>query len=76
MDIFSSRLKLCRWGAYSIDLVSSDFLLFGPVKEALTGRRFADDDEVNEELYEWLRTQQKPLYSDASKTFVGIWAKY
>jgi hypothetical protein len=75
MDILSSRLKLYLWEAYSLDLVSSDFRLFGPIKEALRVRRFADD-EVNEVLYDWLRTQPKPLYSDACKKLGDHWAKY
>ena len=34
--------------AYSSDLAPSDFHLFGPLKNALRGRRFAADDEVKE----------------------------
>jgi hypothetical protein len=37
MDMFSTRLKLYRSEAYSLDLVSSDFHLFEPIKEALRG---------------------------------------
>ena len=29
---------------YSPDLTTSDFYLYGPLKDALLGRRFADDD--------------------------------
>jgi hypothetical protein len=41
-----------RWNVlprppYSTDLASSDFHLFGPLKDALRGRRLADDDELN-----------------------------
>jgi len=32
--------------AYSPDLAQSDFLLFGPLKEALGGKIFRADDEV------------------------------
>jgi histone-lysine N-methyltransferase SETMAR len=32
--------------AYSPELAPSDFHLFGPLKNALRGRRFAADDEV------------------------------
>jgi hypothetical protein len=52
MDIISSRSKLYLSEAYNLDLVSSDFRLFEPIKEALRGRRFADDDEVNEAVYD------------------------
>jgi len=60
MDIFSSRPKLYCSEAYSLDLVSSDFHLFEYIKEAIRGRRLADD-EVNEAVYDWLRPHQKPF---------------
>jgi len=60
MDIFSIRPKLYCSEAYSLDLVSSDFLLFEAIKEKLRGRRFADNDEVNEAVYDGLRSNQKP----------------
>jgi hypothetical protein len=40
----------------------SDFHLFGPLKEALTGHRFADHDEVKEAVHDWLRTQPKRFF--------------
>jgi hypothetical protein len=61
MDIISSRPKLYSGEAYSLDLVSSDFHLFEAIKEAVRGRRFADDDEVNEAVCDWLRPNQKPF---------------
>ena len=70
MDMFSSSLKLYRSEAYSLDLVSSDFHLFEPIKEALRGRRFANDDEVNGAVYDWLRTQPKTFDFDACKKLV------
>jgi hypothetical protein len=76
MDMFSSSLKLYRSDAYSLVLVSSDFLLFEPIKEALSGRRFANDDEVNGAVYDWLRTQPKTFDVDACMKLVDHWAKY
>jgi hypothetical protein len=32
-----------------------DFHLFGPLKNHLGGRRFADDEEVETEVRKWLR---------------------
>jgi len=61
MDIFSSGPKLYCSEAYSLDLVSPDFHLFQDIKEAMRGRRFAGDDEVNETVYDWLRPNQKPF---------------
>jgi hypothetical protein len=51
MNIFSSRQKLYCSKANSLNLVSSDFLQFEAIKEALRGRRFADDEEVNVAVY-------------------------
>ena len=45
--------------AYSPDLAPSDFHLFGPLKEALSGRRFSCDDEVKAAVHQWLRAQPK-----------------
>jgi hypothetical protein len=46
------------------DLAPTDFHLFGSLKEALRGRRFAaDDDEVEEDVRDWLRTQPKKKVS-------------
>jgi histone-lysine N-methyltransferase SETMAR len=42
--------------AYSPDLAPSDFHLFGPLKNAVRGRRFAADDELKEAVHDWLRS--------------------
>jgi len=49
--VTTGKLEEMRWEirphpAYSPDLEPSDFHLFGPVKEALGGKRFRADDEV------------------------------
>jgi hypothetical protein len=46
--------------SYSPDISSSDFHLFGPLKEALRGCQFAD--EVNEVVHDWLCTQPKSFF--------------
>jgi hypothetical protein len=38
-----------------------------PVKEVLRGRRFSSDEEVTGMVQNWLKTQQKKLFSDGSK---------
>jgi len=48
--------------AHSPDLAPSDFHLFGPLKNALRGRRFADDDEVKEAVHDWLRNQPQNFF--------------
>jgi hypothetical protein len=42
----------------SPDLAPSDFHLFGPLKVALRGRQFADDD-VKEAVLDWLSIKRK-----------------
>jgi hypothetical protein len=41
---------------YSSDVAPSDFHLFGPLKKALRGRQFADDDKVKDKVHDWLHT--------------------
>jgi histone-lysine N-methyltransferase SETMAR len=48
---------------YSPDLEPSDFHLYGPLKDALRGRRFADDDELKHSVREELRHFSKEFYS-------------
>ena len=47
--------------AHSPDLAPSDFHMFGPMKEALRGQQFDDDDEVKEMVHSWLRSQPKKM---------------
>ena len=54
------------------DLAPSDFHLFGPLKNALQGRRFSCDD-VKAAVHEWLRTQHKTFFADGIKKLVGRW---
>ena len=70
-------LKQLKWEAmehpvYSPDLAPPDFHLFGPLKNALQGRRFSCDDDV---VHQWLRTQPKTFFADGIKKLVGCWEK-
>ena len=47
---------------YSADLASSDFHLFGTLKGAIHGERFARCDGVMEEMKKWLRLQNSSGY--------------
>jgi hypothetical protein len=53
------KWELPEHSPYSVDLASSDFHLFDPLKDHLGGRRFADDREVEMEVWKWLRQQSK-----------------
>jgi hypothetical protein len=47
---------------YSPDLTPSDFHLFGPLKNHLGGKRFADD-RVETEGQKWLIQKSKGFYT-------------
>ena len=73
-------LKQLKWEAmehpdYSPDLAPSDFHLFGPLENALRGRRFSCDDDVKSAVYQWLLTQPKTFFADGIKKSVGRWEK-
>jgi len=67
-------------GGYGTPSLQSGFSanLFGPLKEALRGRRFScddDDDDVKAAVHEWLRAQPKTSFADGIKKLVGRWEK-
>jgi len=47
---------------YSLDLVPTDFHVFGPLKEAMGGKSFRSDEEVQQAVHEWLRSQPKEFF--------------
>ena len=61
--------------AYSPDLAPSDFHLFGPLKNAPRGRRFAAHDEVKEVVHDWLCSQPQTFFSNSIKKLTNRWAK-
>jgi histone-lysine N-methyltransferase SETMAR len=52
------RLECIPHPAYSLDLAPSDYHVFGPLKEALGGKKFSTDDEIKEVVHRWLRSQR------------------
>jgi hypothetical protein len=60
----------------SPDLVPSDFHLFGPLKNHLGGKRFADDEEVETEVRKWLRKQSTDFCVAGFDAPVKRWNKY
>jgi hypothetical protein len=55
--------------------VPSDFQPFGPLKEALGGRRFRCDKHVKNVAKQRLRAQAKTSHCDGSVKFLGRWEK-
>jgi histone-lysine N-methyltransferase SETMAR len=51
--------ELMEHPPHSPDLAPSVFRIFGPMKEALSGRRFSSDEEVIGAVQNWLKTQPK-----------------
>jgi hypothetical protein len=49
--------------AHSQDLAPSDYRLFGPVKDALRGRHFADDNELAQSFRDVLRSRGREFYN-------------
>ena len=47
---------------YSPELVPSDYHLFGPLKEHLGGKRFHNNEEVIQDVQEWLHRQPKYFF--------------
>jgi histone-lysine N-methyltransferase SETMAR len=48
---------------YSPNLTPSDFHVFGPLKEAMGGKSFRSDEEVQQVVHEWVHSQPKDFYS-------------
>jgi histone-lysine N-methyltransferase SETMAR len=61
--------------AYSPDLAPCDYHLFGPLKDALRGRRFSTDKEVREAVHKWLRDQPKTFIVLGIRKLVDRWTK-
>lgn len=60
---------------YSTDLSLSGYHLFGPLKEALMGRRFTLEQEVKNAVYAWLAAQSKTFISEGIRKLVQGWTK-
>jgi len=50
---------------YSPNLAPSDFHIFGPLKDALSGTQFRDNDEVRSAVHEWLRTRKNSFPAES-----------
>ena len=70
MDGLCSSIPL-----YSPYLVPSDFHLFEPLKDALRGTRFEDDEGVIRALRTWLLEQETNWYKEGMQALVSRWRK-
>ena len=58
---------------YSPDLAPNDFHVFGPLKEAMGGKSFRSNEEVQQAMHEWLRSQPKEFSSRGIHAFLKHW---
>ena len=58
---------------YSPDLAPNDFHVFGPLKEAMGGQSFRSDEEVQQAVHEWLRSQPKDFFSRGIHALPKCW---
>lgn len=60
---------------YSPDLSPCDFHMFGPLKEALGGKRFETNDQVETFVRNWLDTRPTSFYENGMKKLPQRWEK-
>jgi len=57
----------------SPDLAPSDFHVFGPLTEVKTGKSFRSDEEVQQAVHEWLRSQLKEFFYRGIHALLKRW---
>jgi histone-lysine N-methyltransferase SETMAR len=74
------RIQELKWEflqhpPYIPELAHSDFQLFGPLQNHRSGKRFADETEVEIEARKWPRQQSKDFYAASLDVLVKLWDK-
>jgi hypothetical protein len=52
-----------------------DYHLFGPLKDAICGKRFEDNEEVITEVKRWLRQRPAEWYREGIQALASRWCK-
>jgi histone-lysine N-methyltransferase SETMAR len=60
---------------YSPDLAPSDYHIFSPLKDAIGGKTFEDDEEVISDVKRWLRQKPAEWYREGIQTLTSRWRK-
>jgi hypothetical protein len=60
---------------YSPGLAPSDYHMFGPLKEAMGGKKFRSDEEVHQAVHEWLRIRPQEFFSRGIRALPVRWRK-
>jgi histone-lysine N-methyltransferase SETMAR len=76
----TATLRSFKWEVfqhppYSTDLTPSDFHLFGPLKQHLSGECFPDDDAVERAVCAWFQQQPQEFYATGFQGLVKWWDK-
>lgn len=66
-DVGKQRLSWLCLRPYCLDLLTSDFHLFGWVKEALKEKTFTSDVYAKATVIQWLYAQPKTIFADGIK---------
>ncbi|GBM69100.1 hypothetical protein AVEN_178178-1 [Araneus ventricosus] len=59
----------------ALTLTNQTFHLFGPLKQYLGGKHFADDNDVQHEVLLWMRQQPKEFYAAGIGALIKRWEK-
>jgi len=70
------KLDILDHPPYSLDFVPSDFHLFLCLKKHLAGKKFDDNDEVQEDVMTWFKMQAADFYDSGIKKLVSRLNKY
>jgi hypothetical protein len=66
--------KICPSSVFHIRrTLPSDFHVFGLLKEAMGGKSFRSDEEVQQAVHEWLRSQTKDFFSRGIHALLKCW---
>jgi hypothetical protein len=58
---------------YLPDITPSEFHVFGPLKEAMGGKSFRSDEEVQQAVHKWLHSQPKEFFSRGIHPLPKCW---
>jgi hypothetical protein len=64
------KLELLPHPSFSPNLAPCDYHILEPLKNALRGRQFANDEEVKDAMYKWLRARPKTFIASPIGKFV------
>ena len=56
-------------------LAQKDFHIFGPLKDALRGTRFEDDESMIRGVRTWLREKETSWYREGMHALVSRWRR-